>query len=70
MSITFIISQVFSALAFAMLVISFYNKKKSKMLAFQVADSLFDGIHFCLLGAFSIEIIVDIIKIISVVIST
>ena len=53
MSITFIISQVFSALAFAMLVISFYNKKKSKMLAFQVADSLFDGIHFCLLGAFS-----------------
>ena len=53
MSIVFVISQIFSGLAFVMLVLSFYQKKKSNMLAFQVADSLFDGIHFCLLGAFS-----------------
>lgn len=49
----FIISQIFSGIAFVLLVISFWQKKKAKMFAFQVADSVFDGIHFCLLGGWS-----------------
>ena len=49
----FILSQIFSGIAFILLVVSFWQKKKARMFAFQVADSIFDGVHFCLLGGWS-----------------
>ena len=49
----FILAQVFALLSSTCLLISFWQKKRNKILFFQILDSTFDVLQYLLLGAYT-----------------
>lgn len=50
---SFILAQIFALLSSLCLLISFWQKKRNKILFFQILDSSFDIIQYLLLGAYT-----------------
>ncbi len=53
MNIVYIISQIFAACAWIVLVVSYYRKTTNKILSFHVVSTTLDCIHYILLGGYA-----------------
>lgn len=50
---TFYLAQIFALLSFICLLVSYWQPKRSKILFYQILDSLFDTVQYFLLGGFT-----------------